>query len=153
MFNWLKKLQLEPPKLEREDVEKKRKPLVIAGNDEYIPKGSFKKFFESLAEPSKVGYQTLSDFGFITKVPKPEVPMLLVPAYDYELLITIRMSNAKCDRVILPSPDEREFIDGTLSDKTHYYNAAILYKYYGFTKEEIFQLTGCVIDKNQKLDI
>jgi hypothetical protein len=88
-----------------------------------------------------------------------KVPMIPVPIHDYHLLRIIRINMAKGKQTVIDSPDilltdldEDECQcedclnkDETLVNHLHHINAKVLYDCYGLSKDEIFQLTGCII--------
>lgn len=74
-------------------------------------------------------------------------PMKLVPGPDYDLIKKIRLSLAAGDGYNVASIEECERVfKQKQGDETYYINAKYLNLYYGMSKEELFQLTGCDLE-------
>lgn len=78
-------------------------------------------------------------------IPKPKTPLVLVPLSDYEIMKIIRLGWALGEGTTQLPIEESGYTENE-ENETHYNNAKILHKFYGIPKDEIFQLTGCVLN-------
>ncbi len=154
MFNWLfNKLQLEPPKLTRDDVEQSRKAPVQKIDLEF-PKGIYDATAENMLRDQldKANLQwTLNQFRYHIKPPKPKMKTIPVPYCDYELMKSIRIAMSQGHEYLLLPPEQNlemyeETFKGNVNvDRIQFDNARALHDCYGLSKQEVLELTGCYL--------
>lgn len=153
MFDFLKKYKIRI--LKRVDIEKMRQ-APSPPNDEQSRKAAENLLldlgFQKIEPKGKSLKQVIEEWQEQVRSDKPQIPVVPVPIYDYELLKRIRKAWAVgewtfCDSI------EQSYKEEKAINHIHHQNAAILNKHYGISEEEIFQLTGCVIDPEIKNNI
>ncbi len=164
MFDWLfKKLQLDPPKSDRKQTEKKRVALLsdtlkITLSDKdaqaifddmskhnFMVKGIGKLTIIPEKDIDEITIPWKFPSGIFETLPGPVEPTRTVPLCDYQIIKIIRQGWALGEGTIQIPIEESGYSDKDVN-KAHYNNAQTLHKYYGMSKDEIFQLTGCLIE-------
>ena len=84
-----------------------------------------------------------------------QLKTFVVPYYDYDLLISIRVAMARGSNFVVVNPDdladsivpldEDESKVEQMANQLHCMNAEVLHKYYGMSAEQVFMLTGHII--------
>jgi len=160
MFNIFKWLQLEPPKLTRKEVEDSR---TAPDKDAYdavqsgIKKGCMIAAENILREGLDKANQALFDMveknqikipvkfpSGVYKPPKFQTIKAEIPEFDYKMMKQIRINMASGIHTH-HMPIDFSGYDDSKTDEVQYKNAEILNEFYGLSKDEIFELTGCYL--------